>query len=80
MSKINADTSVNEIYSMIGSLPENIQKLINPSIDMNKIKDITLLLIIIYLVSATFTYIEGISMVKVANRFAKNLEIAFLLK
>ncbi len=80
MSKINADTSVNEIYSMIGSLPENIQKLINPSIDMNKIKDITLLLIIIYLVSATFTYIEGISMVKVANRFAKKLRNSISIK
>lgn len=73
MSKISEDTPTNEIYSMIGELPNSIQKLINPSMDMGKIKKITVFLIIIYIVSAVFTYIEGISMVKVANRFAKKL-------
>ena len=39
----------------------------------NKIKNITLLLVCMYLASALFTYIQSICMTNVANKFANNL-------
>ena len=73
MSKLTEESSTNEIYKAIEKLPENIQKLLNPVMDMDTITKITITLIIIYVISALFSYIEGISMVNVANKFAKKL-------
>ena len=58
---------------MIGKLPNNIQKLINPKMNMNSIKKIALILVIIYVLSAVFSYIQGLSMLTVANKYAKAL-------
>lgn len=73
MAGIKEGTSTNEIYGLIGKLPLSIQKLINPVMNMKRIKEIGLLLMCLYLVSAIFNYIEGISMVSVANRYANRL-------
>lgn len=73
MSTINEDTPVSDIYALIGKLPSSIQKLINPKMNMNKIKTIALTLAIFYLLSALFNYIEGISMVNVSNRYANEM-------
>lgn len=43
------------------------------SMDMGAIKRIALFLLLLYLCSALFSYIEGIGMTIVANRFARNL-------
>ena len=47
MSSID-QTSVNEIYKKVETLPNSIQKIINPKMDMDKIKKITILLVILY--------------------------------
>lgn len=73
MSKITEDTETNEIYKLIGTLPSSIQNLINPAMDMDAIQKIAILLVILYLLSALFNYIEGISMINVANKYAKKL-------
>ena len=73
MSHITEDTTANEIYKLVGTLPSNIQKLINPVMDMTTIKKITIFLAVIYILSAIFTYIEGLSMINVANKYAKKL-------
>jgi len=71
MSNINENTS--EIYKLVGKLPNNIQELINPKMNLDLIKKITITLVIIYILSAVFNYIEGLSMVNVANKYAKKL-------
>lgn len=66
-------SSVNEMYKVMKNLPINVQKVIGPKMDMDKIKSIAILLACLYIISAIFTYIEGLSMIKVANGYAKKL-------
>jgi len=70
----DSDTSsVNEMYKVMENVPSSIQKVIGPKMNMDKIKDIAILLACLYIISAIFSYIEGLSMIKVANGYAKRL-------
>lgn len=71
--KNSNSTDVKTQYSKIDELPDSIKKLLMPKMDMNGIKNIALLLLILYLISALFNYIESISMTDVSNKFAKKL-------
>lgn len=66
-------SSVNEMYKVMENLPISVQKVIGPKMDMDKIKSIAILLACLYIISAIFTYVEGLSMIKVANGYAKRL-------
>ena len=66
-------SSVNEMYKVMENLPISVQKVIGPKMDMDKIKSIAILLACLYIISAIFTYVEGLSMIKVANGYAKKL-------
>lgn len=66
-------SSVNEMYKVMENLPINVQQVIGPKMDMDKIKSIAILLACLYIISAIFTYVEGLSMIKVANGYAKKL-------
>ena len=73
MSGISDKSSANEIYSKIDNLPSSIQKLIKPYMNIDKIKNITLFLVLLYIASALFNYIQSIIMTNVSNNFAKKL-------
>ena len=47
--------------------------LVEPKMNYSKIKDITLTLVIMYLFSSIFSYIQSVKMAKVSNLFAQNL-------
>jgi ATP-binding cassette subfamily B multidrug efflux pump len=66
-------SSVNEMYKVMENLPISVQKVIGPKMDMDKIKSIATLLACLYIISAIFSYVEGLSMIKVANGYAKKL-------
>ena len=66
-------SSVNEMYKVMENLPISVQKVIGPKMDMDKIKSISILLACLYIISAIFSYVEGLSMIKVANGYAKKL-------
>lgn len=66
-------SSVNEMYKVMENLPISVQKVIGPKMDMYKINSIAILLACLYIISAIFSYIEGLSMIKVANGYAKKL-------
>lgn len=66
-------SSVNEMYKVMENLPISVQKVIGPKMNMVKIKSIAILLACLYIISAIFSYIEGLSMIKVANGYAKKL-------
>ena len=72
MSNVDKENT-NDLFNKLDTLPDSIKTLIKPSMDMKSIKNITLFLIILYICSATFTYIEQISMTIVSNEFAKKL-------
>ena len=69
-------SSVNEMYKVMENLPISVQKVIGPKMDMDKIKSIAILLACLYIISAIFSYVEGLSMIKVANGYAKKLRIS----
>lgn len=66
-------SSVNEMYKVMENLPISVQKVIGPKMDTDKINSIAILLACLYIISAIFSYIEGLSMIKVANGYAKKL-------
>lgn len=80
MSTLKEDSSVNDIYKVVEILPDSIQKLINPKMNMNKITKMAIILITIYIISALFNYLEGLFMVKVANNYARKLRNKISLK
>lgn len=63
----------NSLYSKYNELPESIKNIMEPSMNLNKIKNIALFILIIHLISALFNYIESISMTIVSNNFARKL-------
>ena len=70
----NADMNEpTKIYKDFDKLSKNVNELIKPSMNLDKIKDITIFLVCVYLISAIFSYFESILMVVAANNFAKSL-------
>lgn len=55
------------------SFPKSIIKVIEPKMDLEKIKNIAIVVALLYFISSFFTFIQSISMTEVANRFAKKL-------
>ena len=65
--------NTSEIFANIDKLPSSIKKEIEPKIDMDKVKNIAILLLSLHIVSALFSFIETFSLNTVSNRFAQNL-------
>jgi ATP-binding cassette subfamily B protein len=68
-----SNIDANELYKKIDEMPESVRSVIEPKMNMSEIKKITIFLACLYICSALFTYIQGISMTDVANKFAKKL-------
>lgn len=73
MSTMDEDASATELYLKIDEMPESIQTVVQPFMNMDKIKKIALFLVCLYIVSALFTYIQSIVMTNVSNKFARSL-------
>ena len=70
----NADMNEpTKIYKDFDKLSKNVNELIKPKMNLDKIKDITIFLVCVYLISAIFSYFESVLMVVAANNFAKSL-------
>ena len=73
---IMSNSNMNEptkIYKDLDKLSKNVNELIKPKMNIDKIKDITIFLICLYLISAIFGYFENYLMVIASNNFAKSL-------
>lgn len=73
MGNVDENTNPQELYRKIDKMPDTIKKVIKPFMDIEKIKQIALFLLILNLLSAVFNYIQSISMTDVANKFARKL-------
>ena len=73
LSKMAEEKDSQEILKLIDSLPKAIKERVEPSIDMNKVKNIALFLATIYILSSIFGYIQGYTMTTVSNNYAKSL-------
>lgn len=72
-SNINEDVSATEIYGLVDNMPSSMKLVVEPYMNIDKIKNIAILLICIYLISAIFEYFEAILMTDVSNNFARKL-------
>lgn len=80
LANLDQKTDTIELYSNLDKLPKNIKSLVEPSMNMKKIKNIALILALLYIVSAIFNFIQSISMTIVANKFANLLRKKISIK
>lgn len=66
-------TDSSELMIKLVSMPDSISKVLSNKVNWDQIKIITINLLVLYIFSATFTYLESISMTDVANKFARKL-------
>ena len=66
-------TVAKQLYAAIDELPESIQNLIKPQMDLAAIKSLAIFMICIYLISALLEFLEGWIMARVTTGFARNL-------
>ena len=62
-----------QVYGKIMELPDHLRNIVEPKMDTERIKTITIILTIMYICSSLFSYIQSIEMAKVSNNFAKDL-------
>ena len=70
-STIKDKKDAKALYKKIDKMPKSIRKVIEPSMNMAKIKKISLFLACLYIVSALLSFIESIIMTSVSNNFAR---------
>ena len=63
----------NAIIENIQTLPKSIQNIINPKINMQKVKNIVIFLSCLYIISALLNYIQTLILNIVSNKYAKKL-------
>ena len=73
MGTIKDNKNTKKVYKSLDKLPQNIKKLINPKMNFKTINTIALFLLILYLISALFNFIQSFIMASVSNNFAKSL-------
>ena len=72
-SLMGDETGTEKALGLIDKLPNSVYELVEPSIDMNKIKVLAIFMATLYLLSALFNYIQSYSLTTVSNKFANKL-------
>lgn len=80
MSSMDKNSGAKELYKKIDKMPDSIQDVLVPKMNYTVIKNIVIILGIMYFLSAMFTFIESISMTLVSNRFARRVRESISLK
>lgn len=80
MSKVEDFENPTKIYKELDRLPQSIYDLIKPNMDFQYIKGLSLVLLILYLISASFNFIQGFIMAIVSNHFAQELRTKISIK
>lgn len=73
LKNMNQEEADIEMLSKIDEFPKSIKKLIIPTINKDSVIKLTILLAVLYIISAIFGYIEQIIMALVSNRYAKKV-------
>lgn len=69
-----------EMLEVIDKFPKSIYKVVEPQMNMKKIKEIGFSLVIIFLLSALFGFVESYILATVSNNFAKSLRSSIATK
>ena len=73
LSKLDKDASNEDIYKQMDKLPKSIRKVIEPKMDIEKIKSIFINLIILFSISSLLQFGQSFVLATVSNKFAKSL-------
>ncbi len=73
ISGLDDTADASKVYSLVDKMPSSVKKVVEPYMNIDKIKNIAIVLVTIYLISAIFTYFESILMCDVSNNFARIL-------
>ena len=73
LNSLKNEKDSDKLLASFDKLPKSIYNLVKPSIDLNKVKSIGLLLVCLFLISAIFSYIQGFLLCTVSNNYAKEL-------
>ena len=79
-SSMNDANASEDMISSLDKLPNSIKKLVEPKMDMDKLKEKALVLAIIYILSSLFAYVQGIIMAYVSNNYSKKLRTDISIK
>ena len=79
-NSIDKTMVTDDLLKKLDELPISIKKLIEPKMNMNELKYRSLILAIIYLISAIFSFIQGILMAYVSNGYSKKLRSDISIK
>ena len=72
-SKLDKDASNEDIYKLMDKMPKSIRKVIEPKMNMVKIKSVALYLLILFSVASLLNFGQSFIMAIVSNRFAQSL-------
>ena len=61
------------VLIQLDKLPKSVFELVKPKLNTDKIKNIAIFMGVLYLVSSLFSYVQGLSMTIITNKFAKKL-------
>lgn len=73
LSKLDKDASNEDIYKQMDKLPKSIRKVIEPKMNIEKIKSIFINLIILFSISSLLQFGQSFVLATVSNKFAKSL-------
>ncbi|MBO6145872.1 MAG: ABC transporter ATP-binding protein [Bacilli bacterium] len=73
LSSIDKNTKNTKVYKKLDKMPKSVRTVIEPNMNMQRVKKITIYLIIIYIISALFSFSQSFIMTTVSNRFAQKL-------
>ena len=73
VSSMNQDTVTDELLAKLDELPDSIKSLVEPKMNTKELKERVILLSIIYIISGLFSYVQGVIMAFISNKYAKRL-------
>jgi len=73
VKEVDSEEKSDALVTEMEQLPDKIYEVIKPKINMDKVKNITILLATLYILSALFNYIQSLLMTTTSNNFAKKL-------
>jgi len=73
LSNLGDETGTEHALKIMDELPESVYRVIEPEMNIKRIKNIAIFMGTLYLVSSLFSYIQSLSMTHVSNNFAKKL-------
>ena len=69
LKSMNNSSTDTDVLKKIDEFPQSIYDIVKPKIDMQSIKKISISLVIIYIISAIFNYVEQIIMALISNKY-----------